>query len=219
MPPKGAKTTPGTSPKKITKKRPSSAKARRKAAAKLAKAVDEQGEQGEEEEKDEEEEDNPPNEDVELGESGLEPSQIIVGHRHAINEFKLGHVIVTAMHEAQFEDLSMKPADRKSGQVTYTRYGPIYSKPRKLVVIARYPEHMVCLPIYTNRGTGLRNKENKEHYMGVRDAEYYGGEKNEAPHGPCLIVERRLQKGPKVPKDHISVLSDKSYVHLTRPGQ
>jgi len=222
---KGGRTSPGTSPKKISKK-DTSAKGRRKykkLALAAENAVAEAGaeqEGGGKKDKQREIEEKQLDGDGEMGDDGAALGQIDIGERHAINEFKLGHVIVTATHEAHFEDLSLKPAERTSGQdrqVSYTRYGPVYSKPRKLVIIARYPEHMLCLPIYTNRQTGLRNKENKEHYMGVRDAQYYGGEKNEAPHGPCLIVQRPLSPGIK--KDDISVLSDKAYIHITRPGQ
>ena len=222
---KAGRTSPGTSPKKITKK-DTSAKGRRKfkklvlaaedAVAEAETAQDGRGKKDKQQKIEEKQLDG----DGETGDEGAAWDQIDIGERHAINEFKLGHVIVTAMHEAHFEDLSLKLADRISRQdrqVSYTRYGPVYSKPRKLVIIARYPEHMLCLPIYTNRQTGLRNKENKEHYMGVRDAQHYGGEKNEAPHGPCLIVQRPLLPGIK--KDDIAVLSDKAYIHITRPGQ
>ncbi|KAH7381010.1 hypothetical protein BKA64DRAFT_764832 [Cadophora sp. MPI-SDFR-AT-0126] len=170
-------------PEKITKKRPSSAKDRRKAATKLAKAakdvvskaVVEQGDPGEG--KDEEEEAKQPDKDQEMGEGRIEPSQTSIGHQHPIHEFKLGHAIVTAMHEAHFQELSKKKTPQQT-DILAKSHTPNMA-----------PFTLSLESLWSLLDTQSICKENKEHYMGIRDAEYYGGEKNEASHGPfCRML-------------------------------
>ncbi|CZT42952.1 uncharacterized protein RSE6_02920 [Rhynchosporium secalis] len=141
---------------------------------------------------------------------------IDVGVRQDYRDFKLGHVITRVAHSTFIIDPAFgneTPPD----MITWTKFGPVYSKPRKFVIIARFLDHMVCLPIFSYGGSGLSRKPNKKEYVGIRDAQYFFNTIDESPNGPALIVERKFRVGKFFGKKDRSVVNGTSYVQITQP--
>lgn len=83
--------------------------------------------------------------------------------------FKPGTIFRALVHEESLDRASgssINPTDRS---VTESRFGPISSKWRKMVVIGAYQDHYVSVPMYTHNGRGLSRKAKPEEYVSVRD--------------------------------------------------
>ncbi|RGP77890.1 hypothetical protein FLONG3_3959 [Fusarium longipes] len=78
-------------------------------------------------------------------------------------------MIISAPFHSQYRNDTISTMDHNTG---VSAFGPVYSKYRKMVVIENWQEHVVCLPIYTYNGVGLKNRQAMiDEYMDIRDAE------------------------------------------------
>ncbi|KAL2063097.1 hypothetical protein VTL71DRAFT_6169 [Oculimacula yallundae] len=154
--------------------------------------------------------------DAETSESAEEVKFSKIGNPQFLEAFKLGHVIGTAIHTPFYIDEKTPAKLQQSDIIAQTKFGPIISKNRKFMVIARYPDHIVTLPIYTHNGRGLQDKSNKKDYIGIRDSEFFADTKDESPNGPCVIVTRIRKRQLRF--DHPGVTDRNSYLHITGPG-
>lgn len=81
-------------------------------------------------------------------------------------EIEEGMVISAPYHTQAHHDM-VDPADE---YVSFTEFGPVHSKYRKLIVVGVWAEHLDCLPLYSYNGRGLENRESiADEYMHIRD--------------------------------------------------
>ncbi|KAI4158048.1 MAG: hypothetical protein LQ342_007811 [Letrouitia transgressa] len=93
------------------------------------------------------------------------------GQRMSKDWFRAGIIIRAVLHEQDYiaacgkGDLTLD-ADRYR---TSTPFGSIYSKQRKMIVLALYEDHYIAIPLFTHNGTGLVNKRNPDEFVSVQD--------------------------------------------------
>ena len=84
--------------------------------------------------------------------------------------FKPGMIIRALCHEQDFHvttDRSvMTVADKHT---TDSKFGPIHSKYRKMIILALYETHYLAIPLYTHNGNGVTHKTKPDEYISVRD--------------------------------------------------
>ena len=84
-------------------------------------------------------------------------------------------------------------------------FGPVYSKFRIMVVIAKYESHYVSLPIYTHGGRGIDKKDAKWEFVSIRDPRQKRSFPDPGPNPP-ITAEHMLTAS--------SVIAAASFVHL-----
>lgn len=52
---------------------------------------------------------------------------------------------------------------------TASRFGPIFTKYRKMIVVACHEDNYVAIPLYTHNGKGLVNKARPDEFISVKD--------------------------------------------------
>ncbi|KAF5868790.1 uncharacterized protein Bfra_012121 [Botrytis fragariae] len=140
------------------------------------------------------------------------------GSVHTAHAYHHGDVICAVEHYPDFARSIPQQNDRYR---TDTVFGPVFSKERKYIILQKYREHCVVIPIFTHAGRGLSAKPQavREHYISIRD----GDRPNQAPpennHG-SLQTHRYPQfedrrDGRRVPNFHI--MSDKSAAYFVYP--
>ncbi|KAG4421108.1 hypothetical protein IFR04_005751 [Cadophora malorum] len=129
-------------------------------------------------------------------------------------QFKLGLIISVASHEEVYQDPKNKLKLQPTREQTLTHLGWVYSKARKIVVMSRFAQHLVGLPIFSHGGKGLEKKERSE-FVGIRDIQYFKRTPTDSFH-PHLL-SHRLPPFTRVAKNHWSVINSDSYVQFTRP--
>ncbi|KAI1823510.1 hypothetical protein F4861DRAFT_317411 [Xylaria intraflava] len=95
---------------------------------------------------------------------------------------------------------------------TATPYGIIHSKYRKLVVVKRFGEHCLCVPIYSNNGRGLEGKKFLHEWVSIRDVSDKKAEKPEGPNVRLLAVANPGFSG-KVVHGKSNIKLSESYCH------
>ncbi|KAL8681811.1 MAG: hypothetical protein Q9186_002126 [Xanthomendoza sp. 1 TL-2023] len=85
-------------------------------------------------------------------------------------DFKPGLIIRALLHEQDYEASSSRSnitiADKYRSN---TNYGPIYTKCRKMIVLALFEDHYTAIPIFTHNGNGLARKKKPEEYVSIVD--------------------------------------------------
>ncbi|KAL8848011.1 MAG: hypothetical protein Q9221_006973 [Calogaya cf. arnoldii] len=91
-------------------------------------------------------------------------------HKLAKADFKPGMIIRALLHEQDFEASSSRSnitvADKYRSE---TRYGPIYTKSRKMIVLGLFEDHYTAIPVFTHNGNGLDRKTKPEEYISIHD--------------------------------------------------
>lgn len=87
---------------------------------------------------------------------------------HGYDEYEVGVIFSFATHEHHY-DQSLVDIE---GDTSFTRLGVVNSKFRKHIVVRRYPDHVIALPIFTHQGNGLTRKRSKNEYISIRDLDY-----------------------------------------------
>ncbi|KAK0117568.1 hypothetical protein ONS95_011904 [Cadophora gregata] len=129
-------------------------------------------------------------------------------------QFKPGQIISVASHEEVYQDPKNKVKLQATREQTLTHLGWVYSKARKIVVISRFAQHVVGLPIFSHGGKGLEKKEKSE-FVGIRDVQHFKSTPTDSVH-PSLL-SHRIEPFTQVNKSHWSVINGDSYVQFTRP--
>jgi hypothetical protein len=94
-------------------------------------------------------------------------------------------IIWSAMHEEDYKHTNVPALDAASGMssnirtdtnginkvkvdcVTFSRWGPIHTKPRYMIVVALFKEHYLAIPCYTHNGLGVSGKPHKNEFLPV----------------------------------------------------
>jgi len=124
--------------------------------------------------------------------------------------FRPGAVISLACHHPNIEPDGYPPREVDPGNnKTLTYIGAwVYSKFRKVIIIHRYPNHCVAVPIFSHQDRGLRSRRDRVERIGVRDSEdVENANVTDSPHRNIIIVRT----------DHYRVTNTESFHHWTRP--
>ncbi|KAL8697889.1 MAG: hypothetical protein Q9201_006875 [Fulgogasparrea decipioides] len=104
------------------------------------------------------------------------------GIRLRKGEYKAGMIIRAPLHEQDSKGGAPRPGGTGSSVATmaseatqaekYTtesRFGTIFTKYRKMIVVALHQDNYVALPLYTHNGRGLVNKVQPDEFVSVKD--------------------------------------------------
>lgn len=126
--------------------------------------------------------------------------------------FKPGMIIRAVLHEPDFRGAAgasdVTPATQADRFRTDSAYGPIYTKTRKMIVLATFQNNYIAVPLYTHNGQGLEGKTKPEEFVSVRDHRAPGSFTPLSMHHP--LVTGHLNDG-------IEPFHVKTAVHITYP--
>ncbi|KAI4218042.1 MAG: hypothetical protein LQ349_008896 [Xanthoria aureola] len=91
-------------------------------------------------------------------------------HKLAREDFKPGMIIRALVHEQDYQASSSRSnitvADKYRSD---TKYGPIYTKARKMIVLSLFEDHYTAIPVFTHNGNGLDRKNRPEEFVSIKD--------------------------------------------------
>ena len=121
--------------------------------------------------------------------------------------YKPGMIIRAALHEQDYNGGNRRSeitqADRFRSE---TKFGTIFTKYRKMIVVEKYEDHYIALPLYTHNGKGLEWKARPEEFVSIRDHRLEGKFKPLSIHPPL---------DTETINDGIDPFDPKSTAHLT----
>lgn len=121
--------------------------------------------------------------------------------------FKTGMVIRAVLHEPDFQRAAKASDITEADKCrTNTVHGAIYTKTRKMIVVATFKDNYIAVPLYTHNGRGLEGKTNPEEYISVQDHRVPGNLTPLSIHRP--LVTEQLNDG-------IDFFHPKTAVHIT----
>ncbi len=124
--------------------------------------------------------------------------------------FRPGMIIRGAHHEEDFTGGGPGASDASVADKhrTDSKFGPIFTKYRKMIVVALYHDHYVAVPLYTHNGKGLEKKPKPDEFVSVQDHRLPGTCKALSVHQP--IVTEQVNAG-------VDNFHPKSTAHFTYP--
>ena len=123
--------------------------------------------------------------------------------------FKPGTIIRMILHEPDFQGTAgASNVTHPDKFRTDSVHGPIYTKTRKMIVLATFRENYIAVPLYTHNGRGLEGKANPNEFVSVRDHRAQGPFTPLSVHQP--LVTEHLNTG-------IELFHAKTAVHITYP--
>ncbi|KAI4203421.1 MAG: hypothetical protein LQ350_001942 [Teloschistes chrysophthalmus] len=143
--------------------------------------------------------------------------------RYGKNEYKPGMIIRAPLHEQDSKGGQHRPngtgssvatmaseATKAERYTTESRFGTIFTKHRKMIVVALHQDNYVAVPMYTHNGMGLVNKARPDEFVSIKDHR----DKNDADW-------RQLSKWDPLVTEHlkegIDLFDPKSTVHVAYP--
>ena len=123
---------------------------------------------------------------------------------HRIEDFDIGTIIVAPMHQQD----SCSTTDRADPCLTVSNFGDIYSKCRKMVVVATFYNHYIAVPVFSHEGSGLQRKPHKDEFVSIRDHRSSRPFEALSHHKPLVTEFLRPEADRYYPE---------SVVHLTLP--
>ena len=85
-------------------------------------------------------------------------------------DIKPGVIIRAPMHQ---QDYGSRPNGSDTvapdNNVTKSRFGDIFTKYRKMIVVGCFEDHFIAIPLYTHNGHGLKYKRNPGEYISIKD--------------------------------------------------
>ncbi|KAL8738577.1 MAG: hypothetical protein Q9181_000628 [Wetmoreana brouardii] len=98
------------------------------------------------------------------------------------DEYKPGMIIRAPLHEQDSKGGAPRPggtgssvaslaseATQAEKYTTQSRFGTIFTKYRKMIVVALHQDNYVALPLYTHNGRGLVHKARPDEFVSVKD--------------------------------------------------
>ncbi|KAL8666849.1 MAG: hypothetical protein Q9202_001089 [Teloschistes flavicans] len=96
--------------------------------------------------------------------------ELNAGRIYRKEEFRPGMIIRGILHEQDYIAASsgsnITITDRNR---TESRYGPICTKWRKMIVLCIYQDHYSAIPLFTHNGNGLMYKKKPEEFISIKD--------------------------------------------------
>lgn len=134
----------------------------------------------------------------------LELAEQHKGRKLAKELYKPGMIIRAPLHEPALPGV----ADNNDRTTTECLYGPIFTKVRKMIVVALYHNHYTALPIYTHNGKGLEGKLVPDEYVSVKD---------HRSQEPFAQLSKHSALVTQTMNPDINMMHPKATVHLTYP--
>ncbi|KAL8632602.1 hypothetical protein Q9189_001606 [Teloschistes chrysophthalmus] len=92
------------------------------------------------------------------------------GRIYPKDDFRPGMIIRGILHEQDYIAASsgsnITITDRSR---TESRFGPICTKWRKMIVLCLFQDHYTAVPLFTHNGNGLMNKKKPEEFISIKD--------------------------------------------------
>ena len=126
------------------------------------------------------------------------------GRKLAKEVYKPGMIVRAILHEP----FLTAATDIKDKSRSESIYGTVFTKYRKMVVVALYQNHYIALPIYTHHGKGLQGKAEPDEYVSIKDHRSPGSFTTLTKHR--ALVTENLNSG-------IDPYHPKATTHLTYP--
>ena len=126
------------------------------------------------------------------------------GRTLAREVYKPGMIIRAAIHEPFLAGATDITDKSRTGSI----YGPIFSKVRKMIVVALYEDHYVAVPIFTHNGNGLQAKKSRDEYVSLSDHRSREPFTQSSKHLPLITESMNVGVDPIHPK---------ATAHLTYP--
>ena len=131
------------------------------------------------------------------------------GKKIAKEAFRPGTIIRAVLHEPDLQGAAGASNVTKADKFrTDSVHGPIFTKTRKMIVLATFKDNYIAVPLYTHNGRGLEGKPNPEEFVSVQDHRLPGLFTPLSHHKP--LVTKHLNAGIK--PFHV-----KSVVYITYP--
>lgn len=146
---------------------------------------------------------------VEQRDSVLAEAERSKGIKLPKEAFKPGTIIRAVLHEQDFQGVAgTSEVTRADKYQTDSVYGRIYTKTRKMIVLATFEDNYLAVPLYTHNGRGLEGKPKPQEFVSVRDHRRPGPFTQLSIHRP--LVTEHLNAG-------IELFHLKSTAHVTYP--
>lgn len=147
-----------------------------------------------------------------------EPTKHQYNNKISKSAFKPGFVFSAPIHESDYDPA--KRANNPSWLVRregiFTHCGPVFTKPRKLVVVKSFHQHCIALPIFSHGETGLsfKDKAHKNEFLPIHDTR--------DPHPPAadhggIVLEFERAHMYRTYTFGFHVMSGNSTVHVAFP--
>lgn len=92
------------------------------------------------------------------------------GSKYRKSDFRAGLIIRAMVHEQDYQAASsgsnVTITERNRSN---TKFGPICTKWRKMIVLSLFEDHYLAIPLFTHNGKGLVNKKRPEEFVSIRD--------------------------------------------------
>ena len=134
----------------------------------------------------------------------LELAEQQKGRRLAKEVYKPGMIIRAPLHEPFLPGAT----DMKDRTRTESLQGPVFTKVRKMIVVALYYDHYTALPVYTHNGNGLERKPVTDEFVSIKDHRSQEPFAQLSKHSP--LVTQTMIPG-------IKLMHPKATLHLTYP--
>ncbi|KAL8967754.1 MAG: hypothetical protein Q9183_002774, partial [Haloplaca sp. 2 TL-2023] len=102
-------------------------------------------------------------------------------------EYRPGMIIRGLLHEQDYiatsKGSNITISDRNR---TDSRYGPICTKWRKMIILGIFQDHYTAIPLFTHNGNGLANKQCPDEFVSIRDHRAKEKSPRQSKHPPLL---------------------------------
>ncbi|KAL8870801.1 MAG: hypothetical protein Q9174_003236 [Haloplaca sp. 1 TL-2023] len=136
-------------------------------------------------------------------------------------EYKIGMIIRAPLHEqdskggqrrggagSSFATMASE-ATQAEKYITESRFGNIFTKVRKMIVVAMHQDNYVAVPLYTHNGRGLVNKAQPDEFVSVQDHRLRNEECKRLSRWDPLVTGHI--------KEGIDLFDPKSTAHMAHP--
>ncbi|KAL8964142.1 MAG: hypothetical protein Q9183_004665 [Haloplaca sp. 2 TL-2023] len=122
-------------------------------------------------------------------------------------EYRPGMIVRGVLHEQDYiatsKGSNITISDRNR---TDSRYGPICTKWRKMIVLGIFQDHYTAIPLFTHNGNGLANKQCPDEFVTIKDHRVKGNSPRQSKHEP--LVTEVINSG-------VDLFDVKSAAHVT----
>lgn len=123
------------------------------------------------------------------------------------SQFRPGMIIRGILHEQDYQATStgsnITITDRYRSD---TKFGPICTKYRKMIVLTLFEDHYLAIPLFTHNGNGLAYKTKPDEFVSILDHRAKGDSTQQSCHKP--LVTESINNG-------IDLFDVKSTAHVT----
>ncbi|KAL8738459.1 MAG: hypothetical protein Q9190_008005 [Brigantiaea leucoxantha] len=140
------------------------------------------------------------------------------------SHFKPGMIIRAPLHEQDFKggkgtsiagsNATAVTAAADEKYTTESRFGPIFTKYRKMIVVAMHEDNYVAVPLYTHNGKGLKHKTAPDEFVSIRDHRL---QDHHDQHGGWSKLSKWDPLVTEYVRDGIDVFDRMSTAHLAYP--